>query len=164
MIRWVRRTAALFTGAACSVLLLSRGAVAPAGASMLLGLLWGASDLLPAVIFQGLNAAALPAFTAFLVFLALDGFPAGWLVGLSGATLLAWNAGLRLARRPRAPLPDQLRYLRQVALPVALGVVLGLTALALSGKLAPGFPLVWLLTIIACLLLFYLLRAAARRR
>jgi hypothetical protein len=163
MVRWVKRLAAV--GNSISMFaLFYHGHTGVAIIGGLLNLAWAVDEWFPSDIRRFLRPWALVINTAFLAYGALNGRPSMLALFLAGSSLLAWNAGLFLERWSDAPQAVQYRYLRQVGTVVALGLLAGVSALALQGRLALGFFPLFLLMLAVGLLWLRIISKALKNR
>ncbi|MGQ9648249.1 MAG: hypothetical protein ACUVWO_17110 [Thermodesulfobacteriota bacterium] len=163
MVRWVKRLAAI----ASSIFLFAFSLYGHPGIAIIGGiinLVWVFDEKLAPRMRRHLRSWALMVNTAFLAYGSLGGGPSMLALFLAASSLLAWNAGLFLERWSNPPASIQYQYLRRIGTLSALGLLAGISAVALQGHLTLSFLSAFLLMLAAGILWLRIISEALKNR
>ncbi len=163
MVRWVKRLAAI----ASSILLSAFSLYGHPGIAIIGGiinLVWAFDEKLGPRIRRLLRSWPLMVNTAFSAYGVLSGAPSMLALFLAGSSIVAWNAGLFLERWGDPPVMIQYQYLRRIRTLSALGLLAGISAVALQGHLTVSFLSAFLLMLTAGIIWLRIISEALRNR
>jgi len=163
MVRWVKRLSAI----ANIIFLFAFSLHGHPGIAIMGGiinLVWAFDEKLSPRIRRLLRSWALMVNTALLAYGVLNGGPSILALLLAGSSLLAWNAGLFLERWRDPPVMIQYQYLRRIGTLFALGLLAGISAVALQGHLTLAFLSAFLLMVVAGILWLQIISNALKSK
>lgn len=163
MVRWVKRLATIGS----IIFLFAFSFYGHPGIAIIGGvinLVWAFDEKLIPRFRHLLRSWTLMVNTALLAYGILAGVPTLLVLFLAGSSLLAWNSGLFLERWNDPPVIIQYQYLRRTGTLSALGLLAGISAVALQGHLTLSFLSAFLLMLTAGILWLRIISEALKNR
>lgn len=163
MVRWVKRLATI----ASSIFLFAFSLYGHPGIAIIGGiinLVWAFDEKWGPRICRLLRSWVLMVNTVFLAYGVLSGVPSMLALFLAGSSLVAWNAGLFLERWSDPPVVIQYQYLRRIGTLSVMGLLAGISAVALQGYLTLSFLSAFLLMLAAGIVWLRIISEALKNR
>lgn len=130
----------------------------------IINVIWAFDEKLTPRIRHLLRSSTLMVNTAFLAYGVLVGVPSFLVLFLAESSLFAWNAGHFLERWKDPPVMIQHQYLGRIGTLSTLGLLAGISALALQGYLTLSFLPAFLLMLTAGILWLRIISDALKNR
>ena len=163
MTTWMRRLAALLSGALMAIRFVSSRSWVAFAISVVVAILWAAETLLPARFRSAANSCFLVINVALVSWAAIGGAFRWWLVVCVSLSLGCWNAKEPADRSNRRDGDHGDRYLLSLGAVTAVGLAAVVTATLLRGLGSLGFAAAFVVMVLCGAVLLFVIPRAWRR-